>query len=372
MSDYKVPTDIDFKLQYNSNYFQRYMSMRDLIKLPKGANVETVTISKVDKEICMTRGVLFVQSKKKHSILNAGGQVDNSTNNKEIACYIDDSTVYFAEDEACKVEINFKCNILNDFLVTGMVLGFVGNLDEGVFQCTKIIYPEDVPGSCLNMTEEKRLLIINNPKINRNFESIISLLDLYAGKYDDVLMIGPIFDTSLEEWDFSRFERSLKNISGKIYVVPDRDDPTTYFLPQTALHKMLFNDNAKIVSLGNPSKLNLNGKEMVILDQHTIIEDLTRYKQNATHIGVLKAVVRCRHMVPCAPDTIPSIPLAINDPFILEKVDFVISGGESLDFTKYHDKFLMTVPDFPKTQKAVLFHMSTHKVEELEVEITIK
>lgn len=362
---------IDFKTQYNSNYMARYAEMKEFILDQEG--IPTKTVSSATKEECMIKGVLFIKSKLKMSVFEKSTVLNFNTTPENISTYVDTDMQYFVEDDGCKCELVFKCTLRNDFLITGMVLGFVGTFIGGIFECTRIIFPETVNGSCsgCKSVEDKeakhKMLVFSNIKINKNYEKILPLLDIYKDEIDDIILIGSIFDTHLEAWDFSRFERVFKEFKGNVYIVPGKDDPTTDYVPQSKIHKLLFVDTENIKTLPNPGKVEIKERHFVFYDYNLIIKDFLRYKTNSTPIDALKAIVKCRHLAPCAPDTLPSIPFVGKDPFILHSCEFMICGGTKTDSTMFRDKFLLSVPDFNETCTAVLLNTKTRGVQEIEL-----
>lgn len=361
-------TEINLKEQYNENYQYRFKILSNYIFLPKNLDIPIKKIGKVNTELCMIKAILFIKSNAKSSIFNTINQVSNKKNNDIKEVYINSDTKYFIEDDDCRIEINFVYDLSNTYLITGMVLGFIGRCENGIFNCTQIIYPNDPLGNSNNVKNEKRLLLLSNILINNNFEYIIPIFDLFKDKFDDIILIGTIFDTNnIYNWDFSRFERFLNEFSGIIYIIPGYNDPTSHFLPQMPLHRMIFNNSKKVILLSNPSQIQINEKYFIFLDYNYIINDLLRYKCKSFILNALEALINCRHIVPCSPDTLPSIPSSEYDPFIIDKVDFVIAGALTTTHTEFKNKFIITVPDFNKTKTAILFSMKNKTIEEIEI-----
>ncbi|OQS55564.1 pold2 [Ecytonucleospora hepatopenaei] len=356
--------EIDFGIQYNLNYIQRLNEIRNLIEDQN--EITTKNISKIDKNTCLVKAVLFIKSKLKLSVFEKTTVLNFDKSVEDIKTYVSEKMEYFIEDESCKCDIEFVCNIKNTFLTTGMVLGFVGAFEGSSFKCTKIVFPKTLEGSSCKAKPQK-FLMLSNAKINKNFEKIIPLIDIYGEQIDDILILGSVFDNNLDNWDFSRFERSLETFKGNVYFVPGANDPTTNFVPQTPLHKLLFSNLKCIKTLPNPAKVTINHKKYSFLDYKLLIKDFMRYKKNSDPIDALKAIVNCRHLAPSAPDTIPSIPFTGNDPFILHSCDFFVCGGEQTDFEIYKDKFLLSLPDFDATNTAVLFNAENCYVQEVSV-----
>ena len=360
-------TQINLKEQYNENYQYRFKVLSNYIFLPKNIDIPIKKIGKVNTELCMIKAILFIKSNIKSSIFNTINQVSNKKNNNTKEVYINSDTKYFIEDDDCRIEINFICDLYNNYLITGMVLGFIGRCENGIFNCTQIVYPSDALGNSNNIKNEKRLLLFSNILINNNFEYILPILDLFKNKFDDVVLIGTIFDINMHNWDFSRFERFLNTFNGMMYIIPGYGDPTSCFLPQTPLHRMIFNNSKKVILLSNPSQIQINEKHFIFLDHNYILTDLLRYKHKGIPLNALEALINCRHAVPCSPDTLPSIPSSECDPFIIDKVDFVVAGASITSHREFKNKFIITVPDFNKTKTAILFSMKNKTIEEIEV-----
>ena len=356
---------IDFKIQYNSIYLQRFKEMSTLITIPD--DVLLSTIGQVEEhEECAVKGVLFLESKEKLSIFEKTTLLNFKRRVDSIETYFDENMKYYIEDDQCKCEVHFKQGISNEHLITGMVLGLIGQMQQGIFECSKIVYPDKLP----NFNEEsskQKILLCSNAKINKNFEFILPLLDFYVEKVDSIVFIGTIFDMELENWDFSKFERILNRLKGFMYILPGREDPTTHFVPQTKLHQRLFVNSDKIVRLSNPAKIEIGNKRYVFMDYNLILKDLMRYKKGSKPISGLKAIVKSRHLAPCAPDTLPSIPFCGNDPFVLHSCDYLMAGAEYFDYDYLDNKFLMTVPDFDSSKTAVIFNSDKNQFEEVSI-----
>ncbi|KAL6121822.1 hypothetical protein NUSPORA_01193 [Nucleospora cyclopteri] len=358
---------INYENQYNKNYMIRYEKICNLIKLNENHKVPVKIIADVADE-CFVKGILFLQSSKKLSIFNKDNEIDLSATNDHIDCYINEKCHYWIEDFSGKTEIIFNPLAESNLLTTGCVLGFLGNEKDGKFICNHVIYPEEAEGNCKNVEMDRKILIFSNLLVNTNFEKILPILDFYSDQIDDVLFIGTVFDVEKDDWDFSRFSRIINQIKGKLYIVPGKEDPTSSFVPQNPLHPYLFVDNDKIVSLSNPGEIVINGKNFIFADHKLIVKDIMRYKKNSTPITALELMLKSRQMCPSAPDTIPSIPFSDSDPFFITKIDFLIGGGDTKTESKIvQNKFLLAVPDFTKTNTAVILSMKDLKYEEITI-----
>ncbi|ORD95033.1 DPOD2 [Enterospora canceri] len=354
---------VDFSLQYNENYRMRHRELSELIEYE---DAPYSRISDVKNNTRMVKAVLFMNSSKKLSIFNKNVEIDLERTNREIQTYEEEKDgLHFIEDLSCRVEVEFKCNIFNDFLVTGMVLGFVGAMEGAKFVCTKIIYPGALSGRMDDVVSEHRLLIFSNVKFNRNFPNLLTLLDLNRDKYDDVVFIGPIFDRTQDDWDFSKFNRFLDTFPGKLYILPGLDDPTSGFVPQPPLHKLLFSRNKNVVRLTNPATVEINSKTCLFLDGKYAMADLLRYKKHSRATDAMKAVIKSRLILPNAPDTIPCVPESHRDPLLLSKVSLIVSGGTKTEYDIFRQKMLLSVADFDETKVATLFHMKNKQIEEI-------
>lgn len=303
----------------------------------------------------------------KLSIFNEDDTIDLTKSNDQIQSYENDEAYYWIEDMTGKIVVKFAQHLQNNLLTTGYVLGFSEMEENGIFYCNRLIFPVPLEGSCRNVQNPRKILIFSNPLINRYFAKLIPILDAFIDQIDDILIMGNVFDTKLDDWDFSRFVRIVDRLKGNFYTVPGKTDPTTSTVPQQPFHKKLFSDSEKFIHLPNPGSFMIDGVQMVSIDHNLITKDM-RYKRECEPLDALEYINRCRHMCPCSPDTIPSIPLSTDDPFILSEGSFFIAGGEKAQHTIYGDKFLIEVPDFSETNTGILLDMKELTLQEIQYE----
>lgn len=381
-----VGCKIDFSIQYNQSYLTRYNQMKKLIVASPIFKDYDLPVRKLSELPINTESIviaiLFVESNMKYSILKP-------EENKQTNTYFNEDSKLLLEDGSGKVHLVFKKTFGKlDFYCSGLVLGFVGKLsDQGIFECSDVIFPDslkskqntDLPASSEKQKSNK-ILIMSNICVNQNnFEKIKLFLNFYTNNVQEVIILGNIFSNEPEDFDFHYFNQLFIDQACKVTIVPGINDPTCRAYPQAPFHKMLFDSRISNVSfVSNPWQGVLLNRNFVFLN-HQIISDILKYDsifydnvsnlQDAIHddMDVIKQIAKTRYITPSCPDTLPSLPYLDQDPFLIDKCDFIIAGGsrESGIFEQ-NGVFCICVEDFSQSSGCVLLDLDRSVFENVQ------
>ena len=340
-----VGCKIDFSVQYNLSYLTRHNQTRQLITASPVFEDYDFPAKKLSELAVNTESIviatLFVESNMKYSILRP-------EENRKTDSYFNEDSKLFLEDSSGKVRLVFKKSFRKlDFYCSGLVLGFVGKLDDqGVFECADVIFPDylrskqntEPPVSSKDRNSGK-ILLMSNICINQsNFEKVKFFLNFYTDKVQEMIIFGNIFSNEPDDFYFHYFNRLFINQACRVTIIPGINDPTSKAYPQRPFHKMLFDsrvDNLLFVS--NPWQGTLTNRNFLLLNCQ-VISDILKYdssfsndpgSENANHgdMDVVKQIVKTRYISHSCPDTLPSLPYVGEDPFLIDKCDFIIAGG---------------------------------------------
>ncbi len=379
--------EINFELQYNDCYKTRMRILKKLILQSNFIKEYGYPVKMLDdclNDECIVIATLFLESNTKYSILNEKSSIENP-GNINVKSYFTNDSVLYIEDEIGRIKIRF-CDGFHKLkaYVTGMVCGFVGKVENNVFECTDVIFP--VSADETDIVRQGKVLLMSNVLINaENINWVKMVTDIFSKKIDEIIIVGDILDlndktNNEKSIDDVNYGKLFEEIQRKITIIPGIGDCTTFLLPQlpfpTKFFKNSNQDNLQLAS--NPCKIDFNGNKLVILSHH-IINDIARYVLDSDEnfsvtdqlrMEILKQLVKIRYLVPNAPDTIGCIPYKNEDPFILNEFNLLITGGcDSSIMVNFKNKILLGVPDFNSTRKALLFDFDHLDFEEIELSI---
>ena len=282
---------------------------------------------------------------------------DHSSNIKNLILFI--SNLNFGKfsnsNDGLKQSI---INLLIDFIQNQ------NNINNTLFQFSNRICRIILVGNSLNTYE-------NEIEKNLNFNlSSLSLEDINSKIIDN----------------YSLFNKFLNIISNYIYidVMPSLDTNDDLKFPQNPLNKLLFNENISYINYSSlklvsnpyffdiyiPSKnkkkyfIGTSGENVNIIKQHSCFEN---------NIDVMKKNIEWRHLSPINP-SYSSLYSFDNqtDPLIINKLPdiYFISGNKELLYEKikidYKEIFLLSLPDFNKTSKCVLYNYEDDSIKEID------
>ena len=271
----------------------------------------------------------------------------------------------------------------------------------------KIGFPQEEEG----FNESLRTLLIDFIQ-NRN--NINNELKNYSDKIKRIILVGSSLNTNEKELekkiilDNSNFSfqeinnvilenyitlnKFLNIISNYIHVdlMPSSDSKDDLLYPQNPLNKLLFSENIKNINntvlnlVTNPYffKLKLNSEN---IDKYFIgtsgenINIIKQYSCFENNIDIMKKNLEWKHLCPINPNYLNLYsPDDKSDPLIIQElpdVYFTSSDENEFKFEKIHinnkEIILMSLPDFSKSSKCILFNYEddTYKLIEFNFRI---
>jgi DNA polymerase delta subunit 2 len=119
-------------------------------------------------------------------------------------------------------------------------------------------------------------------------------------------------------------------------VLPGKDDPANFTLPQQPFHPCLFPESERLATfqcVTNPCRLRLDGALDIVGSAGENIADLSRYSRvDGGEIAQMERCLRLRHMAPTAPDTLSCYSFADSDPFVLTATPHIFFAGNANSF----------------------------------------
>ena len=306
---------------------------------------------------------------------------------------------------------NIKCKndyILNTF--NSPPVKIKNNNDENYIlfiSNLKIGFPQEEEG----FNESLRTLLIDFIQ-NRN--NINNELKNYSDKIKRIILVGSSLNTNEKAIEkkiikdnssvssqeinniildnYIALNKFLKLISNYIYtdLMPSSDSNDDLLYPQKPLNKLLFSENNKNINnfvlnlVTNPYffklKLNSENKEKYFVgtsgENINIIKQYSCFENN---IDIMKKNLEWKHLCPINPNYLNLYsPDDKSDPLIIQElpdVYFTSSDENEFKFEKIHinnkEIILMSLPDFSKSSKCVLFNYEddTYKIIEFNFRI---
>lgn len=165
---------------------------------------------------------------------------------------------------------------------------------------------------------------------------------------------------------FDRYLHDLAQSGVETTLMPGRNDPTSFLLPQQPFHPKILPKSGRLDNLHpntNPCLmecmhrviLGTSGDNIEAIRQHSRIE----YSTTA-----LKSTLEWGHIAPSAPDNVSCLPFKDRDPFIIDYVPDIYFAGNQPEYTvttyscSAKPKIqLISVPSFVKTQSCVVVNL---------------
>ena len=146
-------------------------------------------------------------------------------------------------------------------------------------------------------------------------------------------------------------------------VMPGETDPARLHLPQQPMSRALFAHTKTLSTLTlctNPHQFDADGVRFLGTSGQNV-DDLFKYVHEEDRLALLEAMLRWRHIAPTAPDTLGCVPLATDDPFVLDESPHVFFvGGQDKFGSKLvsgpdgQRVLIVSVPIFSTTGTAVV------------------
>ncbi|KAJ1919183.1 DNA polymerase delta small subunit Cdc1 [Mycoemilia scoparia] len=184
---------------------------------------------------------------------------------------------------------------------------------------------------------------------------------------------NPRTDVMKDLQNLDQFFTKILESQLPIDIMPGPLDPAVYSMPQPPFMKALLPEASKsplLRTLTNPAWIEVNGSLLLGTSGQTI-NDMRKYMEIESSIGLIKNTLRWRHIAPTAPDTLGklinnSYPFINHDPFIIEgspRVYFVSNQPNfETDTVQGEDDEnirVISVPSFSETGQLVLVDLKT-------------
>ncbi|WUR02889.1 DNA polymerase delta small subunit (DPOD2) [Vairimorpha necatrix] len=390
----------DFTKQYNATYKIRLNTLRSLINTSEPIDIcNRIHDINIQSGKCLIKGILFISSDLKTTIFDR-----LNTNEKKLefkrSTYISNDVKYFVEDETGRIEIVISKNNDN-FLCTGMILGFVGIMKSNKFEVENFIFPDKNIKENKNIKNEKnnKVAFLSGLEISKNNNNLTSfkvITDfLLMQEIKELFLIGNLF---LD--DFEIFKKCIESSNINITIIPEYSDFGCLSYPLLPVHKNLFKKS--IISYSNPCIFDFHNKTLSVTS-HEIIKDLLKYLNqdiknlqteadgyrmhlnekaiDETHahlqefnknniLKVVRGILDCRLLCPNGPDTLVISPYNKEEVFLIDKfIDFfIIPNCEEFIFEKDEVSGcrVISIPNFKKTNKVLVVDLEDEDYEFIE------
>ncbi|KAI5152191.1 DNA polymerase delta subunit 2 [Enteropsectra breve] len=420
-----MSTAIRFDIQYNEVYKCRIEEMKKLILESDeliAAGIEVEPLDRIGEKECLVVAALFVVTDLKPVV------IDMTALKTELGhtTYMSGAEVFFIEDFSGKLPIEFtsECN-RPKALATGTVLGWYGRVNEDkVFKCHRIFYPQSIQPSSQNKCG--KIMLINNIAINDgNYEKLRVISDAYNEDISEIIVAENLFTSKPCENSSNEFTEKkakidcnagvlmnkwISDLPKRICLIPGINDPTSKMIPFTPIHKLIFTNTSlffngitgekRIEALTNPVLHSFGNANIIYVASH-VVEDMAKYisqgefktmqkpygyqihleeepfkaykplkkDSNEDILDMLEQIIQTRHLAPSSPDTVESAPIKDKDIFIIETCDVLVTGGcRSACSRFYNGILLLGLPDFSRTNSAIVLDVGTNEYEIAEIE----
>lgn len=166
---------------------------------------------------------------------------------------------------------------------------------------------------------------------------------------------------------FDKFLYSLAQSGVEIDIMPGKNDPTSYLLPQQPFHPKILPlcgvlenvrpiTNPCLVDYKNYTILGTSGEN---------IEAIRQYSRIPYSTTIIKNTLEWGHIAPSAPDNLSCVPFKGKDPFIIDFVPDIYFAGNQPEFavttysTETKSKIqIVSVPSFVRTMSCVSIDLS--------------
>ncbi|KRT79205.1 hypothetical protein AMK59_8053, partial [Oryctes borbonicus] len=383
-----------FKM-YNVRLDRMSKYLLDAIKKKWGDKYPICKLYKLaeeDEDICVVIGTLFKDQKLKPSVLKQLAESNQLMPQPITNRFTDESDVLYLEDELQRFQLE---GILNkELLVTGITCALLGrNKGDGKFEVidyTFADYRPQIERPLMNSNVYVVLLsgldLSHLEKSSLSIRLLVNWLSGYLGDINEVctaditrvVIAGNSVKTSSddEQMKFTMIVHSsqksdvvdaIKILDAfllelcqviDVDLMPGRNDPSNYVLPQKGLHHCLFPQSKLYKSFNrvtNPYECEINGIRLLGSSGEPI-SDILKFSEYAEPIDVLENCLKWNHIAPTAPDTLACFPFYDNDPFIIEDCPHVFFAGNQKKFATKLAKGaegqvtrLICIPEFSST-----------------------
>lgn len=173
---------------------------------------------------------------------------------------------------------------------------------------------------------------------------------------------------------FDKYLYTLAQSGAQIDVMPGKNDPTSFLLPQQPFHPKILPKSGLLENvhpLTNPCLIDFRDN-LILGTSGENIEAIRQYTKIEYSTTALKNTLEWGHIAPSAPDNLSCVPFKEKDPFIIDFIPDIYFAGNQPEYavttysTKTKEKIqLISVPSFVRTLSGVLVNLSNLEVEEV-------
>ena len=343
--------------QYSNLYFCRLVQARKDLSDYKALEKVSEIVKHNGDKVCVI-GTVF-QDKKVHDYTKIG----------ELE-YLDD---YYLEDEYSRIPLNRN----DTLLISGSVLAIKGTVIDDILSIEEICYPyNDSMDSSVDIKMDSPWILLasglelDNVEHSMNVELLYRFLcgQLSEAKHDllsnlaTVALIGNSF-TNLNEKSLLDMNLFIGEVSKyhNVLMVPSNSDPSTVSWPNKPISSHLFPKATKGVTFAeNPARFTIGDSQIIFSSGDALnnISTILNYKSKVSKVDISKLMIKCRHLAPCCPDTLPCIPTFDSDPLYLENIPNVLFIGnqEKEDIIQVGKCTVVHVPSFKSTGNVLFYN----------------
>ena len=253
--------------------------------------------------------------------------------------------------------------------IRSLLIDFIqnqNNISNILYQYSNRISRIILVGNSLNTFETE----IEKENILNSLNSKSSMINIYKNISDNYLL----------------FNNFLNIISNYIYidVMPSLNSYDDLKYPQAPLNELLFTENIPNINLSslnlvsNPYFFNifipsLNKMKYFIGTSGENINIIKQYSYYENNIDIMKKQIEWGHLCPVNPSYLTLFSLDNKkDPLIINKIPdvYFTSGNKKLNYEKFYiynkEVILLSLPDFEKTSKCILFNYEDNSVIEID------
>ncbi|KAI9292763.1 hypothetical protein K502DRAFT_367305 [Neoconidiobolus thromboides FSU 785] len=339
----------------------------------------------VDDELCFISGIVFVNLKKRPSIVQEAKEKLWVVEEEKVDYY------YSEEDEIYIEDFTSRLQLVNVSipLITGSVCAVIGKkIHGGKFHVDEVYFPEQLKQKYLlkdidssNNNEKQYIGFISGLEIDQNgiSNNLMLLKEYLMGFYEsdgiakDIIQLIIAGNTFGDDCNLKKtrliMNRYFKDLSHSlpIHLMSGEKDISTFIsLPQQPLHRSLFYDTDKTKFKTVPNPYNYNVHNLNILGSSGINDEaIQKNSDKFDQIEALNYCLKVHNLFPNAPDTSSTYPFNDVDPFIIDELPHIL-------FTANHPTFetklihqngqktrLMTIPKFKDNPSLILIEVNT-------------
>lgn len=172
---------------------------------------------------------------------------------------------------------------------------------------------------------------------------------------------------------FDKYLFTMAQSGSDIDVMPGKNDPTSFLLPQQPFHPKILPQSGLLENVNPVTNPYLTEfKDFIVLGTSgENIEAILQYTRKIEHsTTALKSSLEWGHVAPSAPDNLSCVPFREKDPFIIDFVPDIYFAGNQPEFavTTYSTETkpkiqLISVPSFVATMSCVVVDLANLDTE---------